>query len=942
MIRRIYGIIIFICIAVSVYASSGQAQFEQGMGAFRSGNYKNAELLFRKVVDLDDEYADEAWFYLARSLFYQKRYQDAIFEFNKFLLSCRNQSYCTEGRYWIAESYFQKGDYLKSIEEYKRYITITQIENDPLVSQSHERIGDIYAKQNRYDEAIIEWRTGIKTASPEKRAYLSIKIAGGLLENGDVDDAEKMVMPLLSDQNADISNQAFLLVGRINQIKDRHRVALRFFVRIPESSRTGSVLADTWYWMAVSYHALNEDQSTLDALTAFKNANSESVWKYHAYYLEAVISQGKNPDESARMLEEIILKTDNPELKVNSAVEYARIATERSRFADAVRVLEGIRNSTPEEYSKKVLFTLGEAYLSANRLDDAGALYQKMLNDFPYDEELDRMQFFAAVTLLKKGEAKKASDSFESLREMNPFSKYLVESQLYAAQAQYELGNYAAAVKQCEAYLARNSIERRYDALMLELNSFMKQDNSTNAEKIAISITRRFPDKAGVERDLFPFIIFALGKGKDSVTVESFVYRSFPLSDTAVEIGIAKGDRAYGRGDYKSAEQFYVSSLKLRSNEALPDIFVKRIQSIYNQGRYQDIISILSSEPMSEYRSDVSMQIVLHLARSLYKTGAYERALVYFALIRDSITDPEDVFAYFDCAVKNDQIALSRDIALKLKVNRDFSSKILFSYGEYYRDIFNYEMARGYFSQVYADNPGTDISERAVIELAFLDYKEGRYEDLLNRIKIVPNKSNENRKIALILSANIKLGKMIEVAGIVKTNRSAIVQDSIFKEPLKDAFNLFANNNDITGLTDIGKILVQRDPTESDLVNYYIGNYYYKEKVPMKSLDYFSRIRLQSVEYRSEVAYKLGMIYELSMRNVKTAMYYYQLLQDSNVYDEYVAASKVELAVIYAEKAMNDQSRKLLVEVMSHKESVASNIRAKNLFNYYGYDKNPE
>jgi TolA-binding protein len=55
------------------------------MEAFKSGNYRSSELLLRKITDNGvSEYKDRAWFYLALSIYNQKKYESAVFEFNRF------------------------------------------------------------------------------------------------------------------------------------------------------------------------------------------------------------------------------------------------------------------------------------------------------------------------------------------------------------------------------------------------------------------------------------------------------------------------------------------------------------------------------------------------------------------------------------------------------------------------------------------------------------------------------------------------------------------------------------------------------------------------------------------------------------------------------------------------------------------------------------------
>jgi len=134
--------------------------FNQGLEAFKSGNYSSAELLFRKTLENDDDFRDQAWFYLARTILQQGKYKAAIFEFNSFLTKCRSENLRIESRFWMGEAYFLLKDSLKAIEEYNRFLE--KSDNISMVMAAHDRIANIYITDKRYEEAVIEWEKSLK------------------------------------------------------------------------------------------------------------------------------------------------------------------------------------------------------------------------------------------------------------------------------------------------------------------------------------------------------------------------------------------------------------------------------------------------------------------------------------------------------------------------------------------------------------------------------------------------------------------------------------------------------------------------------------------------------------------------------------------------------------------------------------------------------------
>ncbi|HNX58192.1 MAG TPA: tetratricopeptide repeat protein, partial [Spirochaetota bacterium] len=284
--------IILMCTAGNIFAVNSQAFFEQGMEAFKSGNYKNAELLFRKCVDADDANNDKAWFYLSRSIYSQKRYKDAIFEFNRFLLNCRSNDLCTESRFWIAESQNALSAYIKAIEEYKRFMTMVDDRENPLVSVAHERIGDIYYNQNRLDEAIIEWKSAVQkvTDRDDRKSALIMKLARALIANMQFDEADDMITPLAGDKDVAIAAESNLYLGRVNCSRGKYRNAVKFFLKIPENLRVNQPFSDMYYYLAISYSELGEKENMMNSLQTFVGIAKTSPVYYDGAFLLAKIN----------------------------------------------------------------------------------------------------------------------------------------------------------------------------------------------------------------------------------------------------------------------------------------------------------------------------------------------------------------------------------------------------------------------------------------------------------------------------------------------------------------------------------------------------------------------------------------------------------------------------------------------------------------------------
>jgi tetratricopeptide (TPR) repeat protein len=924
-----------------IYAAGGQQYYEQGTEAFKSGNYKNAELLFRKTIDADDEYLDRSWFYLSQSLYHQKRYKDALFEYNRFLLNCRTPGLATDSRFWVAECYNALNDFTKSIEEYKRFIADKNDKDDPYISLAGERIGDIYFRQRRYDEAVIEWKASIETIqkNSDRKNSLNIKIAKALFESGKLDDAEVILNQTSLDKNISLQSESFLYLGRINQVRLKHRIAIRFYSRINDSLRNVSPFSNALYFSALSYVDLNEKENAKTLLQTFISVGTDSAFYLNAKYQYALMTEAQNPSDSVKTYDEIIKATDNKELKILSTIEMARIYISQGKPELAIPILEKISFSDESDKSKQVSYDLGNAYLSVNNLNDAERIFSDMLKKYSFDADADRIQFLLAVVQLKKGNAKLASEGFQKIRDINPFSKYINESKFYLASAQYDQGSFKNAIKFCDEYLSTPNPEKRFEANVIILRSNLKLNDPKNAEKNALNLMRKYSDKLGIERIILEFCKFEISAGRDPKQAESFLLKFFSDSDSLAELYSFKGNYSFEKNEWAKADIQFALYLKMRGNDSNSNIFLRKVLCLYYSENYNGVIFFLNSEKMTNYNKDIIQQIVLILARSYYLTSQFEKSYDSFSALKSMKFDDQDNFMFFESALKNDYLIQAKDISGKLEGKKDYFYRIQYAYGIYYRDIYKYNVSRAYFTQIIDNNTESSISELAVLELAGLDYRESKFDDIIDKMKLVKSKNNESKKNFLLVSAFIRLGKTAEAVETLKKSSDVILINEEGRSVVKDLIAQLEDSGEIKELLNVGKILSIKYPSENDYINYYVGNYYYKNRIYDLSLKYFLKIPSSNNEYKTEVFYKIAVIYELNQKNIRTASVYFMQVAESKEYDDFVALSKIEMAVIYFERGQKDASKKQLEDIISRKENVGAKLKAQNLMYFYGFEK---
>jgi len=925
-------------LSISLGANS-QALLEQGMEAFKSSNYKNAELLFRKCIEADDENTEKAWFFLARSLYSQKKYKDAIFEFNRFLLNCRSVDLCTESRFWIAESYYNTSDSIRAIEEYKRFISQNKDQGIVLVSLSHERIADLYARQMRYDEAIIEWKLAAdSTSQSERKTAISLRIADAFFLSKKYDESEALLGVMALDRDPLVAAQSNILLGRINAQRGKPRVAMRFYSRVPDSMTATPPCSDVLYFKALAFIDLEDKESAKSFLQSFINVSKNSAWFLHARFRLASLSAAQNPADSIAVMTDIMKTAADSDLKIDLSIELEKLFVLQNRAGEGIAALEEVRQIGDSDRQKDLLYELGSAYLAVRNFDAAENVFTEMMNRYSFDKDADKIQFQLAVVYLRKGDSVKAADSFQKISSINPFSIYLGEANYYMASAQFDQGNYKAAISFLGEYLKNQNGDKRYDSYLLQLKSFIKLKDYPDAEKTAGNISRRYYDHVGVDLVLMDFIHFAYDFRQDSSYYENLILRLFPDSDSAAAVCLLRAQTEFDKKNWRKAELQYSAYLKIKGNETNPQAFINKGIALYKQGDFAGVITFLSNEKLEIFNSAYSSDIVLLLAKSYYLSGQNDKAYECFTAAREYISQSDDLFYYFESSLKNDNITVAKDISAKLRDDNEIYYRSLYEIGLYYKEIFNYDDARGYFSRVYIDYPGTSISEQSLLELSQLDIKDGRYEEAISRLKSVKSKDFEKRKSVIIIVAMYKMGRYAEGVELLKKNIDYLGKEPEVKSILKSTIEYFVSIDDPNSILFYGRYLSGLYPEEQDYSNFSVATIYYRSKNYNKAYAYFSKIQLDKGEFRTESLYRLAVINELYYHNARGAIQLFQQLSDSGESDEFVTAGRIELALLYYEKGQKDLSRNILAEIISRKENVAAIIKAANIDSYYFLD----
>ncbi len=924
-----------------VFAAGGSSDlYEQGMEAFKSGNYGSARLIFKKVVDNDDDYKDRAWFHLALSVYKQKKYDPAIFELNRFMLACTTASLCSEARYWIAEANYMKRNYIKAIEEYNRFIS--QKSDSRLINKSYRRIGDIYFIQGRYDEAVLVWKNSRdEIVEPNEKNRLTIKIGEALFMNENYDEALETLNPLLAlKSDVKISSSARLIIGRVWQIKEKHSDALRLFGAIPDSLLRKKPFYDALYYKSLSAAALRNTSSAKSYLESFLLIGKRSEWFHDGQYElgRIMLKEGKGAD-GINLLESVRTNTTKMELRSKAAMELAKIYLDRDPKAAIPYLEDSVSLSDPEE-QKNALMLLSRVYIDVRKFEDAERLLDLLKSKYPYDSNMEEVQFLLSRVYLSRGDTAKAIEGFEQIRESNPFSKYIPESYYYLALANYGNDKKAKAVSLMQKYLEQRNIDNRFDAHARLCEWYIEERNYREAGKNLDSIARLFPNRHGIDEVIYSYGGKLYEKNPADRKYLQMVVSRYPQSVSAGKVLMMFGDEAYRAGQYRDSERLYRQYLSVEGRENASSVYLYRAISLYRLGRFAELVRVFEHEPVPQSEEFVTRLINLYRGKSYYQTGQNAKAYDIFKRYDPTSLSEGDLDVSAKIALASGDIAMAKRSVDLLRLNREKYAEGLTGIAGYYARENDLAVATSYYEKVIDECADTPFADRARLELAGIDYRRKQYQSAAARLEAITDAGLSDRKNALLVQSYFRTGRRAQATELLEANLQKLSRSPFGEGAFREALYSYYKKGDEKSFSRYSDYLKRYGGT-SDYITHLSGRLNFNQEKFAASYLNFYRLSQGKSEYLPESLYHLGLITLMFQNNPAGAEQYFKKLIDRDGGTNlYALKSRLLLSIRAREEGNDATARDHLTFIIGNSPESHLRVQAMNLFEYYGYYRN--
>ncbi len=937
MKKIVITIIIFCCSAALYSSNGGRALFEQGMEAFRSGNFGSSELLFRRVLDLnDDEFADRAWFYFARSIYEQKNYRSSIYEFSSYLNKCRTADLCIESRYWIAEAYYYQNEYIKSIEEFRRYISRSS--DSERSSSAHDRIAAIYSDQKRYDEAVIELEEAIKKSTDrERNAMRVVRISELLLSGKEYEKALERINPVLtSTVSQNTSARARIAAARIHQQTGNHARALILLNGISRNIARDPAFNEVNYFKALSLIESGQMRNARTLLEAFVQGEKTSRWYYHGLYRLAMLYM-EEKDSSGRgieLLEEVRSQAGDSELVLTALRQLAAIYIE-SGPKKAIDILEG--NAAAAEDSG-LLLLLGRAYIEAGRLVEAEGVLKTFREKFPFDKRYDEVSFLIGRIHLERGDHDSAVDVFRKIKTDNPFSPYNVESEYYLGIASFKKGEYSSAASTFTAYLKEKDIQREFQARAMLAESYIRSGDLKRAGDAVDYIIRYHSGEKGTENTIYSYALALMDKGIKAQKYVDLILKSYSGTRPAYLIYYRYAEEAMAARKYARAEDYYKRYLSGNESSMRGRAFYRRLTALFELKRYEELASEMDrpekKPPMDEAQWKSAIRMT---AESYYKLERYEEAYNQFSIINNGGEDKNLQFMFALSSAEVGDIQTAERLIQGFLDDPELYSKAMFAVASYYLKKGNSDEALSIYSEITVRYPGAEYADHSRLEFARVLISRNRFREAIEKLKDVKSPSVRPSKNALLVVSYFKVSEPAAAIEITGKDINSILKTEFGEDAVKASIEYYYSVNDFRNFRLFAGYMKRYEDS-----SYYIA--FMNGKMQYQNGRYSTAYRYFIIAFRAESAhaveagYYLGVISLLVNRNRAQAEKYFNDIIELDADSEYSYRAKIQLAILYYDDDKKKESERLLNDVAYGPRARFYNVQALNLLEHYGFN----
>ncbi len=358
--------------------------------------------------------------------------------FKRSLKSDTNKEFHNRANYWLAQTYYQQGNYPAAITGFERLLTASAF---PEKQQLHYDLGYAFFKSKDFDKAQYHFREYLVNPKPEFRNDANLRLADTYYAANQLSEAIAIY-----DQSENVNDYTIFQKGLAQGFQGNSQAKITTLKNLISQYPNSEYADDALYEIGVAY-ASDQD---------FSNSND--------YFAQA------------------IKKSSDPDIVANAQIYRAQNYIDQNDHAKALTELTALGNQYRNTaYAVKVVQAARPVFIETG--DVAG--YRNFASNIGVEvnaREIDELSLSSAKQFYARKDYHNAIPLYEKFLTQNPQGEGLYQAQYELGESYYQTNDHTKALLVLQDVAAVQS-DYQQDAQTRVSQIYLAQGNTTEAKR---------------------------------------------------------------------------------------------------------------------------------------------------------------------------------------------------------------------------------------------------------------------------------------------------------------------------------------------------------------------------------------------------------------------------------------------------------------------------
>jgi tetratricopeptide (TPR) repeat protein len=621
------------------FANAADASFYAGVINYQKNNFEVALEDFRRVEE--HPYKSEAPNWIISSLYQLKQFDQLTQYGEKILGQQRGSTKLDDVALYVAEVYYEKGDYAAAVKAYDRYKRMRPGNMPPAVALHY---GHSQFRNNSYEGAIATLKP-VSSGKDSVSQYSSYLLGISYLKTNGLSNALTSFGNAAGlDHNMVVKEEASYNHAKVQLETGNNSEAVKeftsFLTKFPDSKHK----EEATELIAEGYASSSNSQGAIKYIEGLSNRNA----KINGTYQRLTFNQGVTDfnqerfDQAIVMFDKSLKVPVDPEI-YNSASFYKAESVYGLKRVDEAAALYSQISKNPKAgiYARKSLYALGYIYYNQKKYSQALPYFKEFTSNV---EGMDAQMIEDAHSRLADCylAAKNYNEAIRTYEQVSAKGKVDKDYAMFQkGRAYVYMNREAEARKQFETLINQYSQSRYLDDAYFQMADIDFQNQSYSA---AVKGFTRMVNQQP-QSPMIPAALLRRAQSYYNLQVYEQAIVDFrkiltehpesPSASSALE-GIQESYTAVGRPE-EFTQVLGVVRKNNPGNEKLEEVEFDNVRNLYYAEKYENAIQALkafqTSYPASKHKYDANYFI----ASSYDKLGQVNEALqAYSQVVQDN------------------------------------------------------------------------------------------------------------------------------------------------------------------------------------------------------------------------------------------------------------------------------------------------------------------